>query len=635
MSHASQKRTGSLADDETNLTQALEKLSLPIAPVSDDPEAIPAQPTALLICRNGHSRKWGPRWLSQAGLAVELFDDPDEALEYAESTTVDVAIVELGILRDHDIAAFAVSLSTATKANIPIIAMCAGKGVAAALDANVHDVARKPYEWRLIAQRARRAARTIGLESERSRAEEALASALEVADEARRRLRAHESTEPVTGLPTRRKFLDLLGRTIEACDREGSRIAVCAIGFNRFRLIVEAMGQERAELVLAEIGKSLGDCLAHVSSAQEHSHGLRTAVAATVGRESFAIMFTCSASDNELAAVQRQLIYRLSRPVQIAGQTVYLSACIGAVIYPQDGDDSDQLLQRAENAMYDARSHGGGFRFYCTATDTAAARKLKIEHMLHEALDDGDLELAYQPIFSMTEGHVAGAEALLRWNRNGQPIEPEEFAPVAEESGLMIRVGDFVLDQACREFAQWRSAGQAPARICVNVSKVQLTSGALVDTVERLLQKYELDPAALELELSERGVLSGNFDVINELHALKRLGVRLSVDDFGTGDSSIAYLRELPVDVIKIDQSYVHGLGHNAGDAAIASAMVALGRGLGLNVVAEGVETVEQFDALKALGCEEFQGFIVSKALSGAEISRFLDVRDHKLAHLR
>ncbi len=635
MSRVSHRRTEPVADDETNLTQALEKLSLPIAPVSEDPDEAPARPTALLICRNGHSKKWGPRWLSQAGLAVGLHDDSDAALEYAETTPIDVVIVELGILRDHDIAAFAHSLHTATGKDVPIIAMCAGKGVAAALDANVHDVARKPYEWRLIAQRARRAARTIGLESDRSRAEEALASALEVADEARRRLRAHESTEPVTGLPTRKKFLDLLGRTIEACDRENSRIAICAIGFNRFRLIVEAMGQERAEMVLAEIGKTLGDCLAHVSSAQEHSRGLRTAVAATIGRESFAIMFTCSASDNELAAVQRQLIYRLSRPVQIAGQTVYLSACIGAAIYPQDGDESDQLLQRAENAMYDARSHGGGFRFYCTKTDTAAARKLKLEHMLHEALDDGDLELAYQPIFDMTAGHVTGAEALLRWNRNGQPIEPEEFAPVAEESGLMIRVGDFVLDRACQQFAQWRSINQAPGRICVNISKVQLTSGALVDTVERLLQKYEFDPAALELELSERGVLSGNFDVINELHALKKLGVRLSVDDFGTGDSAIAYLRELPVDVIKIDQSYVHDIGHNTSDAAIVSAMIALGRGLSLKVIAEGVETPEQYDALKALGCEEFQGFIVSKALSGDEVLRFLKACDHKFEQLR
>ena len=630
MDHALHKKNEPLADDETSLTQALEKLSMPISPVAEDAYEEPAQLAVLLICRNGHSKKWGPRWLSQAGLTVNLCSDPDAALENVAAATPDVVIVEVGILHDHDIAAFARSLRSATNPNVPIIAMCAGKGMTAALDANVHDVARKPYEWRLIAQRACRAARARSLESERWRAENALVAALAVADEARRRLRSHESTEPVTGLPTRKKFLDLLGRTIEAADRDESRIAVCAIGFNRFRLVVEAMGQERAEMVLMEIGKTLSDCLAHVSSAQERTRGLRTAVAATIGSESFAIMFTCSSSDDELATVQRRLIDRLSRPVQIAGQTVYLSACIGAVIYPQDADNADNLLQRAENAMRDARSHGGGFRFYCTATDTAAARKLKLEHMLHEALDDGDLELAYQPILGIAEGHVTGAEALLRWNQDGRLIAPKEFVPIAEESDLMIRVGDFVLEGACRQFAEWKSAGQAPARICVNVSKVQLTSGCLVETVARLLQQYSLDPVELELELSERGVLSGNFDVINELHALKQLGLRLSVDDFGTGDSAIAYLRELPVDVIKIDQSYVNGIGHNPSDAAIVSAMVTLSQGLSLKVVAEGVETSEQLAALRELGCAEIQGFIVSEALPGDEISSFLTARRKK-----
>jgi len=566
--------------------------------------------------------------LSQAGLTVNLCTDLDAALEHAESATPDVVLIEIGMLPGHDVASFSGSLCEVVGKDVPIIAMCAGKSVAAALDANIHDVARKPYDWRLIAQRASQAARTITIEVDRRRAQEALASALAVADEARRRLRSHESTEPVTGLPTRKKFLDLLGRTIEAANRVESRIAVCAIGFNRFGLVVEAMGEERAEMVLAEIGRTLSECLAQVSSAQEHTRGLRTAVAATVSRESFALMFTCSDSDDELAAVQRQLIDDLSRPVHIAGQTIHLSACIGAVIYPQDADDVDNLLQRAENAMRDAQSHGGGFRFYCAATDTAAARKLKIEHLLHEALDHGDLELAYQPILSMANGRVTGTEALLRWNQGGQPIDPNEFVPIAEESDLMIRVGEFVLDQACRRFSEWGSADRAPFRICVNVSKVQLTSGSFVDSVEHALQRYSLDPGSLELELSERGVLSRNFDVLNELYALKQLGVRLSVDDFGTGDSAIAYLRELPVDVIKIDQSYVHGIGKNPSDIAIISAMVALSRGLSLAVVAEGVETQEQLDTLRELGCTEFQGFIVSEALPVDEFLDFLEAQD-------
>jgi EAL domain-containing protein (putative c-di-GMP-specific phosphodiesterase class I) len=233
--------------------------------------------------------------------------------------------------------------------------------------------------------------------------------------------------------------------------------------------------------------------------------------------------------------------------------------------------------------------------------------------------------LSYQPLTDVASGRMLGAEALLRWQRPDKSyIPPDEFVPIAEECGLMIRIGEFVLDQACRQLKAWQLDGFPSFRMSVNVAKCQLMSGEFVDTVQRTLKKYAVDPICLELELSERGVLSGDYDVINQLHELKQLGVRLSIDDFGTGDSAIAYLKDLPIDVVKIDRSYISGLAANGKDAAITSAMIALGQRLNLTVIAEGVETSEQLEILLNLGCDEYQGFHLSPAISSDKFAKLM-----------
>ncbi|MDH5455526.1 MAG: GGDEF domain-containing phosphodiesterase, partial [Gammaproteobacteria bacterium] len=321
----------------------------------------------------------------------------------------------------------------------------------------------------------------------------------------------------------------------------------------------------------------------------------------------------------------------LARPIQIAGQMVSLSSCQGVALYPQDADDVDSLLQRADNAMRDAQSRGGGFKYYCAETDAAAARKLKIEHMLHEALEGDELSLAFQPITSVSSKRVFAAEALLRWRQaDGSYVSPAEFVPVAEECGLMNRIGEFVLDEACAQLKAWHAAGIRLPHMCVNVAKVQLMSGEFVPTVRRILSKHNVSPASLELELSERGVLSGDLAVVEQLKELKALGIRLSIDDFGTGDSAIAYLRDLPVDVLKIDRSYVSGLVDNEKDEALVSAMVALGQRLSLKVIAEGVETREQLAVLRAMNCDAFQGFLISRPVTAAAFAALLIKADPK-----
>ena len=602
-----------------DLTRTLKKLSMPVDTGVDALEE--SAGTALLLCRDRDSRKWGPRWLSQAGLQATIPSDPANALEIARSMTPDVIFVDAALTTPDGEPAYRALLDAADLCAAVIVLCSSARDIGSALDAGAFDVARKPFDWRAIAHRAGGVLKLKHREATIGATNQALTEALEVANTARKRLRSQESFEPVTGLPNKSKFVDLLGRAMRAVDRDQNTLAVFVIGFTRFRLVIEAMGQEQADRILTEIGRRLADCLRDTpNSFDPLNYGLRTAAIASLDSFRFGLMVTEARDADGLTALQHQLLDSLSRPIQICGQTVHLSVCLGVALYPQDADDVDSLLQRADNAMRDAQSRGGGFKYYCTETDRAAARKLRLEHMLHEALDRDELSLAYQSIVDVDSGRIVGAEALLRWQQaDGSWIEPEEFVAVAEESGLMIRTGAYALELACRQLAKWRSSGVAVPRLGVNVAKVQLMSSGFAKSVSEVLATHEIDPADLELEISERGVLSGDYEVIRQLHELKALGIKLSVDDFGTGDSAIAYLKELPVDVLKIDRSYVAGLTEDHKDAAIVSAMVALGQRLDLTVIAEGVETDEQLNVLRDLGCDAYQGFLCSQPLDPEE----------------
>ncbi len=612
------------ADDKLNLTQTIRKLSVPVA--SDDETLDESEGTALLLCRDNASRKWGPRWLRQAGLVASVPPDVDQGLALARNVRPDVIIVEASLL-NPDGSSLYQALLDAADLQVPVIVLCASsKEVAAASETDAFDLARKPYDWQLIGRRAGHAWRLGMMQSRLNDRNQALEQALSLADAARERLRSRETFEPVTGLPNKSKFMDLLKRGMRAVDRDRNTLAVIVVGFTRFRLVIEAMGQDQADLVLNEIGQSLARCLRDASPTHQPGRGLRTAAASSLDQFRFGLMLSWSGDEEELKHLQESLLETLTRPIQVAGQIVHLSACLGIALYPQDADDADSLLQRADNAMRDAQSRGGGFKYYCVESDAAAARKLKIEHLLHEALDRHELALAYQPIVDAKAGDVIATEALLRWRQpDGSEIRPVEFVPVAEESGQMIRLGEFVLDEACRQLREWRDATYALPQMCVNVAKVQLMSRGFADFVGRTLQRYDLDPGLLELELSERGVLSGDYDVISQLHELKSIGIRLSIDDFGTGESAIAYLKELPIDALKIDQSYVAGLQHDAKDLAIASAMVALGQRLDLKVIAEGVETDDQLQSLRDLGCDAIQGFLFAAAVPPQAFEKYLE----------
>ncbi|MDJ0909836.1 MAG: bifunctional diguanylate cyclase/phosphodiesterase [Woeseiaceae bacterium] len=610
-----------------DITQQIRRLSLTDTHVGGELEE--ATGSALLLTRDRDALKWGARWLKQSAFR-SVVTESNTPLEVATTMQPEVIVVDASLLGPDRKPVYQLLLDAPDIKSSVIVLCSSQRDIGHAMDAGAFDTAMKPWHWQAVSNRAAHALAMHRRDQSLAVTNDALKEALAVANTARERLNSHKNFEPVTGLPNKTIFVDMLRRGMRAAKRDGGNLAVFVIGFTRFRLIIEAMGQEQADRTLLEIGRSLDGSLRSLSGSVEPlSSGLRTAAIASLDQFRFGLMLTVPEDSEALRFIQQQLLETLSLPIQVSGQTVYLSPCLGVALYPQDAEDVDRLLQRADNAMRDAQSRGGGFKYYCAETDAAAARKLRIEHMLHEALDRKELSLAYQPIVDMQSGDLFAAEALLRWPQaEEEGISAEEFVAVAEESGLMIRAGRFVLSRACWQIAQWRDKGVDAPCVCVNVSKIQLTSPDFAETVREMIERHAIEPAMLELEISERGVLSGNYDVIDQLHELKRLGVRLSIDDFGTGESAIRYLKELPVDALKIDRSYISGLIENDKDAAIASAMIALGQRLNLKVVAEGVETEWQFEILKELGCDAYQGFLVSKAVSAAEFAtRFTGLR--------
>jgi diguanylate cyclase (GGDEF)-like protein len=612
--------------DGNEFTQTLARLQVPTTSVDDFLEA---GGLAILFTSNSDVAKWAPRWLNHRDIKTTVIPDPKNALQLVRKTQPAAIIVDASMMAERGVPLYHVLLD-ARDLDIPVFVMCSNaKEATAASECDPYDVIRKPFEWTLVSRRVKHAMSTRKLLSQYEEGQESLREALEVADAARQRMRRGESFEPVTGLPNKKKFAEIVKRSMNAVDQDGNSLAIIVVGFNRFRLVIEAMGQERADMILTELGKVLTECLSELEPAAADTQRLRTAAVASIDHFRFAIMVTTSGEQGDLSHLQHLLLDRLARPIQIAGQTVSLSSCQGVAIYPTDAGDVDSLMQRADNAMRDAQSRGGGFKYYCAETDAAAARKLKIEHMLHEAVDRNELSLAYQPITEVSRGRVIAAEALLRWQQPDRSfISPADFVPIAEECGLMNTIGEFVLEKACQQLKAWHADGMNLPCICVNVAKAQLASGDFVPTVKRVLAKYDVDPSTLELEISERGVLSGNFDVIEQLDELKQLGIRIAIDDFGTGDSAIAYLRDLPVDVLKIDQSYISGLAENGKDATLVSAMIALGQRLSLKIVAEGVETREQLLALRELDCDAFQGFLVSQPVPAEDFAALFAADD-------
>jgi diguanylate cyclase (GGDEF)-like protein len=445
-------------------------------------------------------------------------------------------------------------------------------------------------------------------------------------EQAEERIRYLAYYDGLTGLPNRQLFQEQLRRALVWAERQDQCVALLFLDLDRFKQVNDTLGHTVGDALLCEVSDRmtrslrLGDYLGRPDGREPKGEVSR------LGGDEFTVLLAGLQSGTDAAAVAQRVLDELAKPIPAAGYELFTTASIGIAVYPADGRDLETLLRNADTAMYQAKSnHGNSFQFYTEAMNATAARKLHLASRLRHALAHDELEVCYQPIRDARTGDVCAAEALLRWYEPEMgAVKPEEFIPIAEDTGLILNIGEWVLRTACAQQRSWQREGYEPIRIAVNVSTHQLRQPAWPQLVARILADTGVSAAHLELELTESAILAHEDATIRALAQLHDMGVGLVLDDFGTGYSSLSSLRRFPIERVKIDRSFVGDITDDPDDAALTTAILAMARSLQLRVVAEGVETREQADFLREHGCHELQGFLFSAPVTAAEFARFL-----------
>lgn len=432
--------------------------------------------------------------------------------------------------------------------------------------------------------------------------------------EAEERVQYLATRDALTGLPNRDWFHQLLSVELKAARRYGRQIAVLFIDLDRFKLINDSLGHGAGDALLREIGARLTRCLR------------ASDVVARLGGDEFVVLLGEARTRELTTVVVRKLLAALQEPVELGTQSCRISASIGISMFPDDGADEQTLMRHADSAMYVAKEQGkSGYCFFTSEIERRAAERVILEMHLRDALARGELTLHYQPRVNLGTGLITGAEALLRWSHPELgSVPPASFIPIAEQSELIGTLGTWVLDTACRQNVSWQRAGLKPVRVSVNISPRQFAADDLLQGIELALQRSGLEPCWLELEITEGTVMHDAERAAQVLGEIRKLGVRVSIDDFGTGYSSLAQIKRFPISTLKIDRSFVRDLAYDGADRAIAEAIIAMGRTLGLEVVAEGVETAEQLAFLRQHRCDEMQGYLLSPPVPAEDLARLL-----------
>jgi len=434
--------------------------------------------------------------------------------------------------------------------------------------------------------------------------------------------------DELTELPNRRLFSQSLERTIQIAQRDDEKFAILFIDLDRFKRINDTLGHSIGDELLRQVARRLeqctrsGDSVARLDPTDEDG-GIKLA---RLGGDEFVIILYGIDSEDVVATIASRIISVLTPPFSCEGHQFVVTPSIGIALYPQDGQNGEQLLMNADSAMYRAKFSGrNNYKFYSETMRTKSLHRLDLENEIRKAIDDEQFELYYQPKVDAETWELVGAEALLRWFHpvRGE-IGPADFIPVAEETGLIVPIGQWVLREACKQVKVWSTSPAGAVPVSVNISPHQFHADSLYEDVLGAASDADIDPRLLELEITESVLLQDLDNTLIALQRLKDAGVSLSVDDFGTGYSSLSYLKRFPIDTIKIDRSFVKDLDTDLDDAAICAAILAMSQQLGLNVVAEGVETEEQLAFLRRHGCNQIQGFLCSKPLSVENFSEML-----------
>jgi diguanylate cyclase (GGDEF)-like protein/PAS domain S-box-containing protein len=438
--------------------------------------------------------------------------------------------------------------------------------------------------------------------------------------EAEERIRYLAMHDSLTDLPNRVLFKERLGRTLAGARGADRKAAVLFVGLDRFNRINASLGYDVGDELLKEAAVRLTACLTQGLAA-----GIETEIS-RFGGDEFTVVLKNVRGPEDVAAAARRILDALSRAYLLGGREVVTTTSIGIALAPEDGTVVNALLRNADAALRHAKGRGKNtFQFYTAAMNADAERRLDLENKLRKALDNRELHLHYQPQVDIRSGRIVGVEALLRWQQAELgAVSPADFVPLAEETGLIVPIGEWVLSAACAQGTRWRDAGLPEVQVAVNLSARQFWQDDLAPTVARVLVETGLAPRLLELELTESTFMQDAEAAIATLRDLKDMGVAVAVDDFGTGYSSLGYLRRFPIDALKIDRSFIHDVTTSPDSAAITRTVIAMGRGLKLRVVAEGVETAEQFAFLAAEGCHHAQGYLLSRPVTADALADLL-----------
>ncbi|PTT92836.1 diguanylate cyclase, partial [Pseudomonas sp. HMWF005] len=433
--------------------------------------------------------------------------------------------------------------------------------------------------------------------------------------ESEERMRYLTHYDELTGLANRSLFRERLHEAHQRVRQGGRRsLALLHINLDRFKLLNDSLGHEIADQLLQKMSRRLVNALPEADTI------------ARLSGDEFAVLFDAYGNLSSLARVATRLSSKLRLPLTVEGHELVVSASMGISMLPDNAREISALVSQSNMAMQHAKHLGGNnFQFYTDSLQASTLERLQLENQLRKAIEDKQLKVFYQPKLCLATGRLNAAEALVRWEHPilGQ-VPPGDFIGLAEETGLIGPIGEFVLRQACWQACEWQREGLEAIRVSVNLSVHQLRQGKLVSLVRQVLEETGLAPHFLELELTESQLLDSVEHIIATFQQLRDLGVKLAIDDFGTGYSSLSYLKRIPVDYVKIDQAFIRGLGEGSEDAAITRAIIAMAHGLSLKVVAEGVERPEQLTFLRAEGCDEVQGYLISRPVEAAALAGLL-----------
>jgi diguanylate cyclase (GGDEF)-like protein len=457
--------------------------------------------------------------------------------------------------------------------------------------------------------------RVIHRTTELEAANQELGMAKEQAESVAKRMEYHAHHDALTGLPNRILLNDRINTALLHARREQSMLGLLFLDLDRFKIINDSLGHAVGDQLLRITSRRLRNCVREEDTV------------ARLGGDEFMVLLPAISTSSDAGRIGNKIIEVMAKPASCHGHELHITTSIGISIYPFDGTDSDTLLRHADISMYRAKELGRNKLVYYTAEMNAESRKqLALETNLRRALENNELELHYQPKIDISSNTIIGAEALLRWvHPTMGAISPLDFIPIAEDSGLIVPIGEWTIKTAYRQLREWHDAGYKDLKISVNLSSAQLSRPGLVDAVNEALEETRLDASMTELEITENVVMRNIDSAIATLEIFKNMGISIAMDDFGTGYSSLSYLRRLPIDTVKIDQSFVRDIPDSMEDASIAQAVIAMARSLKLSLVAEGIENIKQLNFFRQQGVHIMQGYLFSKPVPAEEMKAMLE----------